>query len=218
MSERGNYLISRERLTLNAPLPLDFKAISITIRLEGVRPMPYYHFYGYTGEEPADEATDSTSSGGFEYESMSAQFNSGALRGVAAEALQLLLAKGVTEMRVRYDGGSDEGFAHTDDMWINGERYSADDIAASLAVPANAHAIQAAADMPRGTYWHNGSAHYRNSELRKVISDALDELSHEIASQLLGQGYGTGEYELYGAATVVFETGQIIDDPAAQQP
>ena len=179
--------------------------------------MPYLHFYGETGEGPADEIP-SNPSGSFEYESTTAQFDSGALRGVAAVMLRLLLEKGVTEMRVRYDGGNDEGFAHADDTWINGERYSASEIAASIAIPANVPAIQSSADEPGGSYWGNASAHYRQMEPRRVISDALDELAHEVATQLLGQGYGTGEYELYGAATVVFETGQILDDPAAQQP
>jgi hypothetical protein len=180
--------------------------------------MPYYHFYGETGEETDDDEMAPSPSGSFEYESVSGEFDASALHGVSAATLQLLLAKGVTEMRVRYDGGSDEGFAHADDMWINGERYSVTEIAASLAVPANARVIQAAADVPQGSYWHNGSSLYRNKELRQVIAYALDELAHEVATQLLGQGFGTGEYELYGAATVVFETGQILDDPAAQQP
>lgn len=51
-----------------------------------------------------------------------------------------------------------------------------------------------------------------------MISDAFDELAHEVASQLLGSGYGTGELELYGAASVVFETGEINDDPQAERP
>jgi len=179
--------------------------------------MPFYHFYGEFGDED-DDGIESAPTGGFEYEDGSAQFKADKLDGVPALTLKLLLSIGVAEMRVCYDGGSDEGFAHADDMWIDGNRKFLDDIIDALNTPASVDAIQAAATAPKASYWHNAPEHYRKDEPRQAISDALDELAHEVASQLLGSGYGTGEYELYGAVIVVFETGEMMDDPQAQRP
>jgi hypothetical protein len=181
--------------------------------------MPFYHFYGESGEEDDVGDGESNVPGAFEYDTVSAKFNAGALQGVPAAALEMVLAAGVTEMRVRYDGGNDEGFAHADDMWINGDRKFLDDIIDAIATPMNVDAIRIAAEAePNSSVWGDGARHYRNREPRNVIADALDDLAHEIASQLLGQGYGTGEYELYGAVTMIFETGEMIDDPAAERP
>ncbi len=180
--------------------------------------MPFYNFYGEFGDGDDDGNSESTSPGSFEYKGATAQFNADDLKGVPAVALGMVLAAGIAEMRVLYDGGSDEGFAHADDMWINGDRKVVDEICEMLASPANVDAIRAAATEPDGSQWGDAIAHYRKKEPRKVVADALDELAHEIASQLLGSGYGTGEYELYGAVMVVFETGEMIDDANAERP
>jgi hypothetical protein len=47
---------------------------------------------------------------------------------------------------------------------------------------------------------------------------ALDDLGGELAIKLLGSGYGTGEYEMYGAFTADILTGELIDDPNALKP
>ena len=90
--------------------------------------------------------------------------------------------------------------------------------AGQLACAGRPEKIRGAATVPKSSYWAVAGEYYRKNAPRRVISDALDELAHEIASQLLGTGYGTGEYTLYGAVTVDFETGEMNDDPDAEQP
>ncbi|MDU1690566.1 MAG: hypothetical protein E6848_13260, partial [Bradyrhizobium sp.] len=51
--------------------------------------------------------------------------------------------------------------------------------------------------------------HQKLAELRDVVSDQLVE---EWAMLLLGRGFGTGEYCMYGAFWVDLEACTIIDD------
>jgi len=44
------------------------------------------------------------------------------------------------------------------------------------------------------------------------------ELAEELASKLLGDGYGTGELSLYGAFKVDLISGAIEDDQNAKMP
>jgi hypothetical protein len=39
-----------------------------------------------------------------------------------------------------------------------------------------------------------------------------------LAVKLLGLGFGTGEYDMYGAFTADFRSGELIDDPNAVKP
>jgi hypothetical protein len=49
-------------------------------------------------------------------------------------------------------------------------------------------------------------------ELEQFLGDTL---CAEWAAMLLGNGFGTGEYSMYGAFTVDLEACTIIDDPKA---
>jgi hypothetical protein len=63
------------------------------------------------------------------------------------------------------------------------------------------------------------SADRAKTELdRAIVADALNDLAHEIASVLLGEGFGTGEYQLYGAFTADLKSGAITDDAKAKRP
>jgi len=46
----------------------------------------------------------------------------------------------------------------------------------------------------------------------KKLDHILFDLCNEWASMLLGEGFGTGEYSMYGAFTVDLETCAITDD------
>jgi hypothetical protein len=52
----------------------------------------------------------------------------------------------------------------------------------------------------------------------KLVALALDDLGDEMASSLLGRGYGTGEYSMYGVLTADLTTGTLTDEPSAQRP
>ena len=54
--------------------------------------------------------------------------------------------------------------------------------------------------------------------LAKMAAGIADDLATTFASRLLGEGFGTGEYELYGAFVIDLETGDMVDDPDAQKP
>jgi hypothetical protein len=105
--------------------------------------------------------------------------------------LDALRKIGGTEFCVNYDGGCDEGFAHPNSVVIRGQSKPYQDVLTEL-----------------------------EKTLPKVsnIARALDELAEDLAARLLGSGYGTGEYTMYGAFSINLETLQMTDDPKAQPP
>ena len=128
---------------------------------------------------------------------------------------QLLFATLVPPLRTagakraycRYDGGNDEGFSWLDHYESeSGDRLDLDALAARLLamgvhdqLPAIEARSQSAAIFK----------HQKLAELRDVVSDQLVE---EWAMLLLGRGFGTGEYCMYGAFWVDLEACTIIDD------
>ena len=118
-----------------------------------------------------------------------------------------LRAAGAKRAYCRYDGGNDEGFSWLDHYESeSGDRLDLDALAARLLamgvhdqLPAIEARSQSAAIFK----------HQKLAELRDVVSDQLVE---EWAMLLLGRGFGTGEYCMYGAFWVDLEACTIIDD------
>jgi hypothetical protein len=115
------------------------------------------------------------------------------------EAAQFALAiaeLGAVRAYIRYDGGNDEGFAWFDHCVMkDGSTRDADRIAKDL---------EAAGLKPKMQTWGG----------RSPTRGALDDfVAGTWAIQLLGQGYGTGEYVMYGAFWVDLESGVATDDP-----
>lgn len=150
-------------------------------------------------------------SGDFQYEASTARFQPSELSPVAQVALESLLASGATHFRVRYDGGYDEGFSYPEYVIIGERHRPATEVADELAKTAFVSRVRSAAADRR-------YESYAKLEDKLVGRYAIDELAHALASRLLGDGYGTGEYELYGAFTADLRSGEIKDDPAAQKP
>jgi hypothetical protein len=148
---------------------------------------------------------------GFTYEAAEAEFLSGALDPVPTLLLAALKGLGATTLRVEYDGGYDEGFAHFDYAALPDRRYDLDDLADKLAASPLIGEIKATA--PRGRY-----SPYQGDDHRQILKNALDDLATTLACRLLGDGFGTGEYELYGAFIADLTTGTLTDDPAATPP
>ena len=145
-------------------------------------------------------------------------FDPAGLPPLSAAAYSMLRTAGVVRFRVRYDGGHDEGFAHADAVWT-ADGYgrpieqlfaevsaaTADDVRTALmagAVPAS----PARADR------------YAKLTPDELLRRAVDDLADGMVSCLLGNGYGTGEYSMYGELTLDLTTDTLTDEPGAQRP
>lgn len=112
----------------------------------------------------------------------------------------------------RYDGGHDEGFASLDHVEMqDGQRIEADALVAQL-VAARTVDRDGLQRLTNGRYHRLVVSSYQD-QLREALEDWI---ATEWASMLLGQGFGTGEYSMYGAFTVDFEARTITDDPQAE--
>jgi hypothetical protein len=111
---------------------------------------------------------------------------------------------GVRRLYCRYDGGHDEGFSRLGCAEMtDGEPLDADAFRQRLFDAGLLDRIYAAGMM-------RPSAHFSD---RQQLASFLDgSLISEWASMLLGDGYGTGEYSMYGAFTVDLEACTITDD------
>jgi hypothetical protein len=103
---------------------------------------------------------------------------------------------GGTRAYMRYDGGNDEGFAWFDHcVFRDGSTRDAERLAKDLETSGFKLGMKT---------FSGGSA----------VREGLDDIVATTWSiKLLGQGYGTGEYVMYGAFSVDLETGVATDDP-----
>ena len=147
-------------------------------------------------------------------------FDPADLSPAAAAAYAMLREVGLVRFRVRYDGGHDEGFAHADGgRTADGTDWPADRLVAELATPERIGALRSALHQePPGASSNWPPDHYAELDAASVARDVLDALGDEMASCLLGQGYGTGEYSMYGAFTADLTTGTLSDEPDAPLP
>jgi len=120
---------------------------------------------------------------------------------------------GATRFYVRYDGGWDEGFAYPDLLLFDEKAHVVAGVLSDLATAEQCARFREAAS--QDSLRHYAIEFYANASPMKAATAALDELSMELAIPLLGDGFGTGEYELYGAFLADFRTGEIVDDPKA---
>src|SRR5687768_11263958 len=182
--------------------------------------MPYMRAdldsYDEIAAELGPDVVGERPSGAFEYESAEAAFDAAKLSAVGRAALDALRGAGATALKVRYDGGYDEGFSHAEAVVFGQQARDHEQVARDLTTPQLVAHIRAAA--AQESQWHNASEFYAGASDPEVVRHAMDELAHELASKLLGEGYGTGEYELYGAFTADLETGRIEDHEDAAKP
>jgi len=155
-------------------------------------------------------------SGEFEYEPASGRFQPEELGPVSRLVLDALRAAGATRFRVRYDGGYDEGFANPEALIFGEEARSVDEAARDLGAGDLVPRLREAAG--RKSMWGNAAELYQEASPEQSLRFAIDELAYDLASGLLGGGFGTGEYQLYGAFTADLVSGEIIDHPDAPKP
>lgn len=112
---------------------------------------------------------------------------------MAAALTQAMAEAGAVSAYCRYDGGNDEGFAWFDSCTMkDGSTRTADEIAAEL--------------QKAGAFAAFGETQRRRDQLDEVVATFW-------AVKLLGRGYGTGPFVMYGAFSVDLETGLVSDDP-----
>ncbi|MEL6979817.1 MAG: hypothetical protein AAGM38_14195 [Pseudomonadota bacterium] len=118
--------------------------------------------------------------------------------------LDLFEAQGVVMLCLRYDGGSDEGFA-----WVDSAT-RADGASVSRAVLIDW--LRAAEIEPFL------EPHAHPSFPREAAIDSLIDftLADPFCAALLGEGFGTGDYLLYGAVLLDWRAGRMSDDPNAE--
>jgi hypothetical protein len=156
------------------------------------------------GDRPTDD---------FVYESAKAKFVPKKFAKRPQMMLSALLAAGATAFRVSYDGGFDEGFSHPQAVVFGAKERT---IKQTLDEVGSAELAGELRESMKKDKWSADRA--KTEPDRAIVTDALNDLAHEIASVLLGDGYGTGEYQLYGAFTADLKTGAITDDATAKRP
>jgi hypothetical protein len=112
-------------------------------------------------------------------------------------------AAGVRRVLIRYDGGNDEGFTHFEALELaDGSRLTRQDARARDVVRA---AIEATGDKLQ-------TNEFEKYGYLEILADAV--------VAFLGPGFGTGEYEMFGAITVDCEACTITDekDPSRAFP
>ena len=128
--------------------------------------------------------------------------------------LPAMKAAGVKTCVISYDGGSDEGFAMLGTCsTAAGEVLTRADLARH---PAFTSAVE---DFVKALPVPFALASQPRPSTADLVADMLEfELPVTIASTLLGRGYGTGEYLLYGRALIDLEAMTITDDRDAPFP
>lgn len=96
---------------------------------------------------------------------------------------------GATKLYVTYDGGNDEGFAHFQKAVISDGELNAEEIGGRLA-----DGVLGEPRAPRSSAYP-----VANWSSYQWAQSALDTFIYELATQLLGRSFGTGEYSLEGA-------------------
>ena len=167
-------------------------------------------------ELDVEELPGGRPSGAFEYESAEAAFARDDLGATARAVYDALVVAGATAFRVKYDGGYDEGFSHPAAVRIADQDHPIDAVCRQLANPKLVkRLIEAAA---KNSMWGGAGEMYAKASEHQAVEYAVDELAHELASRLLGDGYGTGEYQLYGEFTADLKTGRITDLKDVERP
>jgi hypothetical protein len=152
------------------------------------------------------------------------------LRELCAAARSL----GYTHFVVAYDGGSDEGFSYPSEFLKGDEHVELAKACPELNRVFPTLAMASADDAPRapqslgarlrGIFVPAPAPAARPSPSTAPTkpmaraSARCEELAECVSVAIMGEGYGTGPYEMYGRAILDLQTGVIRDDPSAPKP
>lgn len=133
---------------------------------------------------------------------------SAADKPVSTVVLPALAEAGVRRIYCRYDGGQDEGFSWLEFAELgSGKRLSEAELLALLA------STGLADELAQGQFIREPASLSPQKLLENVMRYWVCD---EWASWLLGRGYGTGEFTMYGAFLVDLEKATIVDDDRAE--
>lgn len=172
--------------------------------------MPYYEIDPETLEEYAEymEGGEAPHQSGAFYEPAEAVVNLESGNALARTLRDALVAKGFSSVYCRYDGGFDEGFAYFGHATANGVPFDPQELAALLKDTPLADALVASYPEP---YQVELRAEMAAASPEKQTLQALEDFADTMAAELLGQGYGTGDYSMRGQFTVDLLSGRIVD-------
>jgi hypothetical protein len=138
------------------------------------------------------------------YQPAEGQLAEDKLSGLSREVLAVLRDLGATEILVRYDGGYDEGFAYFDSATVAGESHSVDALSEELA-------SGSLGEEPKERIIHYSPEVEATMTRAHRAKDALDCFAGDLAGQLLGNGFGTGEAGIEGRFRADLKTGLMVD-------
>lgn len=140
----------------------------------------------------------------FDYQAHAALWSKLMLAAVVPAVREL----GVKRLYCRYDGGNDEGFAWLESGELaDGYKMDANTLVQRLSGSGLGGTLRSAGLMT--STQHRSAAQQQADIIRDVLAS-------ELASILLGHGFGTGEYSMYGAFTADLDACTITDDPKAE--
>lgn len=143
------------------------------------------------------------------YEPAQAQFTPEQLDENSRLVYEALQSMGVTAVRCKYDGGGDEGFAYFGEAMLGDQTLDAPQLGAQLAEGVLG---QTSATPPEATAPQHLLSYYQNLPPVERAQAYLEDFANELATILLGDGFGTGEYSMHGSFKTDFQTGEILDE------
>ncbi|MCA9173376.1 MAG: hypothetical protein KDB14_02690 [Planctomycetales bacterium] len=123
-------------------------------------------------------------------------------RNLFALLVPALRSVGGTHVYCAYDGGNDEGFAYFQHLQVGNEQWKASLTAEALA---NTNIVKRWQSVP--TF-----APREGVAPQAHLAELLESVAEVWATMLLGSGFGTGPFQMYGAFTVNLQDCTITDD------
>ena len=143
------------------------------------------------------------------------RFNPAGLTGIASLVLDRLRKREVTAVRVKYDGGY-EGFAHFDAALTPDGEVPAKTLVEEWAAVGFADDVRA---LPAADGQTHAAEYLRGlKDDARVVDAALFEIADAVAGAMLTDGFGTGEYEMFGAILADLTIGALTDLRDAEPP
>ena len=181
--------------------------------------MPHYHI----DPEDFDDLTGGEIPDGFEpnfYESAEATIDFPAMCADSRRVREELLAAGFAAVTCTYDGGHDEGFAYFESA------SDADGVHPAAAVAAR---LKASGLIPEQSPWLKDAlppaakeqlaAAWAGRSDEQKLRDVLVTFTEQLATELLGKGFGTGDYSMRGRFRCDLTTGELTDlEPDPPEP
>ena len=140
----------------------------------------------------------------YEYELASGQFNRENLDPDSRQVFDVLRDLGVKVIYCRYNGGGDEGFAQFSGVKLEDRIIEFDDLKYQLS--------EGSLGSKTSQYLRSYYRSLGEPSPEQRVEFFLDLLASSLATFLLGQGYGTGEYSMKGSFRANLETGEITDE------